>query len=200
MKRLPFEPPTEHYDERIQSIDEQICALIKERKVVSDQDPGFPAKKLISAWSDKYDFQEDFLNSVFSHFLNEDLYRPVVEPEGFVKNIPVLKSFENKDVFYSITFIRQYENASVVHFNIDREYREEDMHRGFQDHTFFELSIQGLDTEYDCRNDGGGGSRGHESYTYIISPALPDDLSTFTLVFKEHKTPYQKPTGLEVLI
>lgn len=28
MKRMPFERPTEHYDERIFNIDEQICALL----------------------------------------------------------------------------------------------------------------------------------------------------------------------------
>lgn len=28
MKQMPFERPTDHYDERILSIDEQICALL----------------------------------------------------------------------------------------------------------------------------------------------------------------------------
>ncbi len=37
-----------------------------------------------------------------------------VEPKGFLKNTPILKSFEKDDVFYSVTFIRQFENASVV--------------------------------------------------------------------------------------
>lgn len=27
MKRLPYERPTEHYDERIVDIDEQLCSL-----------------------------------------------------------------------------------------------------------------------------------------------------------------------------
>jgi hypothetical protein len=29
MKRMPFERPTEHYDERIIDIDKEICSLIK---------------------------------------------------------------------------------------------------------------------------------------------------------------------------
>ena len=71
MKRMPFEPPTEHYDEEIEAIDEQICNLIKQRKDLSNNNPGFPTKQLIANWAKKYNFYEDFLNSVFAHFLNE---------------------------------------------------------------------------------------------------------------------------------
>ena len=46
----------------------------------------------------KYSFYKGFFNSVFSHFLNEDIYKPVVEPKGFLKNIPILKSFGKVDV------------------------------------------------------------------------------------------------------
>lgn len=201
MRSLPFEPPTDHYDDRIQAIDEQICDLIKQRKELSDNNPGFPTKQLISAWSEKYDFYEEFLNGLFSHLYHEDIYKPVIEPRGFVKNIPILKSFEKDDVFYSVTFIRQFENTSVVHLNIDRDYSEDDMSQWHQrEHTYFGLSIEGEGTQYECRNEGGGGSMGHESSTYIVSPALPDDISKFKLVFKEYKVPFQKPTGFEFVI
>nr|WP_259546525.1 hypothetical protein [Heyndrickxia oleronia] len=120
---------------------------------------------------------------------------PVVEPKGFLKNIPILKSFEKDDVFYSVTFVRQYENASVVHFNIDRENVNDEMSRSFREPTFFNLSIEGNEVDYDCRNEGGGGSGGHESYTFIVSPALPDDFSELKFVFKQCKVPFQKPNG-----
>jgi hypothetical protein len=201
MKRMPFEPPTEHYDEHIGVIDEQICNLIKRRKELSNNNPGFPTKQLIADWSIKYNFYEDFLNSVFAHFLNEDIYKPVVEPKEFLKNIPILKSFEKDDLFYSVTFVRQYENTSVVHFNIDKEDSDDEMQTRFRrEHTFFDLSIEGDGTDYDCRNEGGGGSRGHESYTFVVSPALPEDTSKYKLVFKEYKLPFQKPTGFEFVI
>ncbi len=32
MKRMGFERPTDYYDERLYTIDEKICALLKERK------------------------------------------------------------------------------------------------------------------------------------------------------------------------
>ncbi|MNO43781.1 hypothetical protein D3C76_340100 [compost metagenome] len=42
MKRMPFIRPTEHCDQQIMEIDERICALIKQRKECSDNNPGFP--------------------------------------------------------------------------------------------------------------------------------------------------------------
>lgn len=200
MKRMPFEPPTNYYDERVEALDEQICHLIKQRKEISKNNPGFPTKQLISVWSKKYHLYEEFINSVFGHFLNEELFKPVVEPRGFLKNIPILKSFEKDDLFYSVTFIRQYENASVVHFLIDRDDSDE-IPGMFREHTFFDLSIDGDGIYYDCRNGGGGGSDGHMSYTFTVSPPLPDDLSKIKFVFKEYKTPLKtKPTGLEFII
>lgn len=32
MQRMSFERPTDYYDERLYTIDEKICALLKERK------------------------------------------------------------------------------------------------------------------------------------------------------------------------
>jgi hypothetical protein len=200
MKKIPFEPPTEHYNERIEAIDEQICQVIKQRKELSNNDPGFPTKQHILNWSEKYGLYEDFLNSLFAHLLNEEIYRPVVEPKGYLKNIPILKSSEKDDKFYSVTFVRQFENASVVHLSIDSNATDDvsDWHE--REHTHFELSVEGEETHYDCRNEGGGGTLGHETFTFIVSPALPDDSSKYKLVFKEYKIPFQKPTGFEFII
>ncbi|WP_062106779.1 hypothetical protein [Bacillus niameyensis] len=200
MRRYEFEPPTDHYDQRIKDLDQQICELIKKRKDLSDNNPGFPTKQLISAWSKQFNFYEGFLNSVFMDFLNEDIYKPVVDPKGFLKNIPILKSFEKDKVFYSVTFMRQYKNASVIQFTIDRENSEEEIHTGFEDHTYFKLSIEGEEVEYDCRNDFGSGSGGHMSYSFIVSPTLPEDISQTKLIFTEYKVPFDKPTGFEFVI
>lgn len=201
MKLYQFEPPTDHYDGRHEEIDEQICELIKIRKNLSGSTPSFPTKRLISDWSRKYDLYEEFLQGLFFHLFNEEIYKPAVVPKGFMKNIPVLKSFEKEEVFFAVSLIRQYENASVVHFTIDREepdVEEKTVRTGIP--FFFELSIKGKEDVYDCRNDGGGGSGGHESYTYIISPALPEDLSDINLAFKGYIKPDDKSPGLEFVI
>lgn len=201
MNRMLFEPPTEYYNKKIEAIDEQICSLIKQRKDQSNNNPGFPTKHLIKAWAKEYNFYENFLNSMFTDFLNEDMYKPVVEPKQFIKNIPVLRSFERDRVFYSVTFVRQYKNASVVHFNIDREEAYDEMPERNHEHTFFDLSIKDSKKgNFDCRNEGGGGSGGHESYTFIVSPALSDDITSFKFVFKGYKIPSRKKTDFEIII
>ncbi|WP_400247656.1 hypothetical protein AB3U99_11310 [Niallia sp. JL1B1071] len=184
------------YDKRVESIDEKICELISQRKLISS-DPGDPTSQHIATWSKKYNLNEDFLNDVFSHLPREDRYKPIEEPKGFLKNIPVLKSFEDNNVFYSVTFIRQYENASLVHLNIDKDISEEKP-SDMQQFTFIELSIEESRMEYDCRNNQGGGSGGHISFNYIVTPPLPEDTASIKLKFKEYNEPFnRKPTGLE---
>lgn len=199
MKRMPFERPTEHYDERLIPIDEQICSLLKQRKDISDNNPGFPPLEDISKWAEKFDLYEDLLRSLFGLLENDDHYRPQIEPTDFQKYLTVSKSVEIEQCLYSVTFIRQYANASVVSFNIDWEEDDEDR---FEDR-FRRLSFWNLwlGEEYDCRMEGGGGTTGHINYNIIVSPPLPDDVSGLAFRFREYQTPFNgKPTGLEVVM
>ena len=195
MKRMHFDQPTEHYDERLIQIDEQICSLLKQRKEISNNNPGIPPLEDISNWSEKFNLYEDLLRSLFGLLENDDHFRPQVEPIDFQKYIPVLKSVEKEQCLYSVTFIRQYTNASVVNFNIDWEPGEEEQ---FLRHSYWHLW---LGEEYDCRQTGGGGSEGHISYNFIVSPPLPDDISGLDLIFRETLTPFKrKSTGLEIVM
>lgn len=98
MKRMPFERPTDHYDERIYSIDEKLCELLKQRKTISNNNPGFPPLEDIANWAEKFELYEDLLKSVFGALWNEEQYRPQFEPNGFRMYLPVLKSVEKKSV------------------------------------------------------------------------------------------------------
>ncbi|MBP1081393.1 MULTISPECIES: hypothetical protein [Bacillus] len=89
-EKIPFERPTDHYDERILSINEQICALLKQRKEISNNNPGFPPLEEISRWAEEYGHYEELLRSIFLTLMDEDEFRPVVEPKDFRKYIPVL--------------------------------------------------------------------------------------------------------------
>ena len=195
MKRMPFERPTERYDERLYPIDEQLCSLLKQRKDTSNKNPGFPPLEDISKWAEKYDLYEDLLRTMFGILRNEDDFRPRVEPTNFQKYIPVLKAVEKEQCLYSVTCIRQYSNASVVNFIIEREPSEEEQ---FPRHSYWHLWIG---EEYDCRQTGGGGSEGHISYNFIVSPPLPDDVSGIDLIFKETLAPSKRnETGLEIVM
>jgi hypothetical protein len=205
MKRMPFERPTDHYDERIFSIDEQICAVLKQRKDVSNKNPGFPPNEHISNWARKYELYEDLLDSLFSTLRMEEEFKPRVEPKKFIKHLPILKSVEKDERLYTVTFIRQFENASVVQLNIDWDGTNEDMdtldalrnRRHLHHHSFIELN---LGEQYECRSDSGGGSEGNYRYNFIVSPPISDDPSGLKLVFKEYHDFFKgNPTGLEVV-
>lgn len=196
MKRMPFERPTNPYEEFLLPIDEQICALLKRRKDLSNNNPGFPSDDAISNWATKYNLYEDYLSSLFGTLRMEDLFKPQVEPIGFRKHLPVLKSVEIDERLYSITFIRQYENASVINLNVDWDGTNDSPHLHEQGN--FELF---LGEQYDCRLEGGGGSTGYYKYNYVVSPPLPDDFSGMDLIVTEYSDHFKEnPTGIKFVI
>lgn len=187
MKRMPFERPTEHYDERLITVDKQICELLKQRKELSDNNPGFPPLEFITEWAVTYEFYEDFLKSVFGIFISEEHFKPMVEPLGFRKHIPVLKSVEEGEYFYTLNSIRQYSNASVVTFSIYWDMTTE-LPLNSHKHSHFELD---LGEQFDCRMINGGSTSGHASYDYVISPPLSDEPSGIKFVFQEFSKPFK---------
>lgn len=187
MKRMPFERPTEHYDEHLITIDEQICALLKQRKDLSGNNPGFPPFEYISQWATTFELYDDYLKAIFGTFMSEEHYKPMVDPTGFRKHIPVLKSVVKGTFFYTLNSIRQYANASVITISMDWDMTNE-LPSSLYKHSYFELYVG---EQYDCRMTNGSSCSGHSSYNYVISPPLPDDISGMELVFKEFSKPFK---------
>lgn len=197
MKQMPFKRPTTYYDERINQIDEQICELIKQRKEISNNNPGYPPFEYISNWAEKFDLYEDQLKSIFGSLLDEDIYKPIVEPTGFKMNLPVLKSVEKDNRLFSVIFIRQYSNSSVVNFHIDLN-EVNDSLSCQSPHSHFKLFIG---EKYNCRMKSGSGSEDNFCYNFVVSPPLPNNLSGIDLIFKEYTPPLEEnPTGTEIVI
>lgn len=197
MKRMEFERPTTHYDERIRQIDENICELIRQRKEISSGNPGYPHFEYIAEWAEKFGLYEDQLKSVFSSLWHEKLYKPFIEPEGFQRNLPVLKLIEVDDRLFSVISIRQYSNSSIVNFNIDWD-KTDELLKSQSRHFNFEVSI---DERYECRILDGTGGDGHFHYNFIVSPPLPDNLSGIAFTFKEYELPFcGKQIGPDIVI
>ncbi|WP_128854275.1 chorismate mutase [Bacillus sp. CDB3] len=194
MHHMSFERPTDHYDEHLSSIDEKICSLLKERKELSNGNPGFPPDEAIYNWAKQYGFYPDYLNSLFSSMMDEEEFKPRVEPAKFQKHIPVFKTYEHKGIMYTVTFIRQYSNASIVYLYSDWDSTNEVFNED-KPHSFFQLSI---DDTYDCWSEGGGGGTdGHMSHHFVVSPALPDNPYGISLQFKYRNMPMKYQTVLE---
>ncbi len=184
MELSSFRRPTNHYDERAKQIDEKICGLIQERKEISDNNPGYPPLEYIAEWAEKFNLYEDFLKSIFGSMWNEKIYKPSVKPEGFQKNLPILKLIERDNRLFSVISIRQYSNSSVISFNIDWDNTKDSS----SSHTNFEMFI---DEPYDCRMLDGAGGSGHTHYNFVIWPPLPANPSGIQLIFKEYKIPFR---------
>jgi hypothetical protein len=195
VQRMPLQRPSIPYDERLSPIDEQICSLLKQRKDLSNDNPGVPSPEFLTQWAESYGMYEEFLYSVFIGMANEKAFRPKVEPSGFRRQLPVGRTIREGERFYTLTTVRQYENASVVQLHIDRDFEEEANVRS--PGSIMELSIG---ETYDCRWTGGGGSGGHQTYRYVVSPPLPDDLEGIEFLFREYRRPHRiEPTGLAIV-
>ncbi|WP_342545165.1 hypothetical protein [Lysinibacillus sp. FSL W7-1291] len=120
----------------------------------------------------------------------EKYYNPKVEPAGFRHYIPVLQTVEKGGQLYTLSSIRQYENASIVQLLVDWDEQQEP-----------EQTIQLIDESYECQIRGTRGSNGHESSTFIVTPPLPEDIQGFDFVFTQYEDVFEeKPTGWAVTI
>jgi len=152
-------------------LDEEICSLLAKRKELSNQNPGFPDPDLISQWSQAFGLKEYWLCIIFSHLLSEERIHVPVEPIEFLKFIPVLRSVTVDKLSHTVTYIKQYSNASIVHIETEMITSEPFVHLG---HAMFELSIE---PEYLCTLNRGGGSDKTMQHSFVVTPPLPDDIS-----------------------
>ena len=189
----------DYYDQQLLMMDEQLCALLKQRKEISNNNPGQPPNESISKWAEKYGVYEDLLNSLFGLLKNEEIFRPQVEPNNFRRHLSVMKAIEQAERLYSITFIRQYDSASVIYLTIDWDAPNisdplEEIRRSRSEGAFHLY----INDNFYCRPTGKKGSEGHFTQKFVVSPALPDDLTGLSLFFTEYADHFQEnPTGLE---
>ena len=171
--RMEFQPPTDYYCEQLAPIDEQICALISKRKELSENNPGFPSLELITAWCQQYELNEAMTQSLFTALYNENSFSAhfQVEPNGLLGFVSILKCVEIDSVFYSVTHMKQYDNASVVYIEIEVDNSEPYVRLG---HARLDLAIS---PEYQCRQHRGNGIDKGMQYSFVVAPRLPDDLT-----------------------
>ncbi|ODA39353.1 hypothetical protein [Desulfosporosinus sp. BG] len=171
--RMPFHPPTDYYCEQLAPIDEQICGLISKRKELSENNPGFPSLGLITTWCQRYELNEAMTQSIFTMLYNEKEFSThfQVEPTGFLKFVPILKWVEIDSVLYSVTHMKQYDNASVVYIEIEVNNSERYVRLG---HARLDLFIS---PEHQCRQHRGSGQDKGMQYSFVVAPRLPDDLT-----------------------
>ena len=190
LMEMPFRPPTDYYYKDLATIDEQICELLAKRKELSNNNPGFPNLELISEWSQKYGLNENWLRRIFAaYMLYEGHLQPPVEPTGFLKFVPILKFVEIDNMTYAVTHMKQYSNVSVVYVETEINTPEPYVILG---HASFELFIS---LEYQCRQSHGSGHGKGMQHSFIVTPALPDNVSE--LEFRLSVKPFPENPGFQ---
>ncbi|MTH53409.1 hypothetical protein GKZ89_08265 [Bacillus mangrovi] len=178
----------------LNEISREICRFIGLRKEAAAGTFHMPSDEDFSRWAQEFGLEQEMLEAVFLALENEEQYQEKVEPEGFRKLLPVMKTAEAGGSFYTITYIRQFENASTVFLHADWE-EEDHQHLKGIDH----FSMQ-IDERFSCRFEGGGGGDGTYTHRFIVSPALPDDLRGISLLFTETEDPFfGKPSGKKMV-
>lgn len=191
MRRMKFTPPTNDYNEEIKNIDEKICELIDKRKKISNNNPGFPNMEYIINWAKMYNIHEDLLSSIFSMLYHENEYIPIIEPEKFRKNISILKSVEKDNKILSVTSMQQYNNASIINISIEWNFSGEGDYLNINSEIY-------ISEKYNCRMDSGSGGDGHKYYRFIVTPALPDNVSGIDLIYKEKNLETKEETNIVI--
>lgn len=186
-----MEKDTEQSPTSLSAIDEQLCQLINKRKAMAFSAARTDEKER-AYLAEKYQFQEAFLEAFFDLLENEEHYTPEVQPLHFKQYLPVLKAVEKEQVLYSVMYIRQYENISVVPLNID--WTASPTSPEFFFNYDFKLTIE--PASYHCRLSSGGGSESTATSFFTVEPALPEDLKDIKLHFTGYPFSVQgeKPT------
>lgn len=163
---------------QIKEIDKQICALLQERKIRSEGNPGIPSDVVLKEWADQFQLEEEMLYSIFFTAYNEEMFKPVAVPTRYEKSIPLQKWYEKDAIIYSIASMQQYENASVLVMQTTW-----DESRYKDDRPIF--TTLDLGSSYQVTATDGVGSSGTKIERFVVFPRLPDDLSTIKISVKE---------------
>lgn len=159
-----FEPPTEYYDERIKSVDENIVASIATRQHLSQGQPGFPKDAYMEQWAQQYAVPIPLLQRTFALLFGwRDIVRERVEPDQFERFVPIMTAENQQDLWVTVPYLRQYNNCSIVEVLLASPH--------LSGPVTVDLDIAG----YECQRHGGGGSRGYWRQEFVVTPLVPDD-------------------------
>ena len=81
-----------------------------------DNNPVFPGLNYIKEWAGKFDLYEDLIKFIFGSLFREENYKSIDEPDEYRMNLPVLKYVEKDNIIFSVIYIRQYNNISVINY------------------------------------------------------------------------------------
>ncbi len=167
MRLIPNE-----YNDEVRRIDEEILALIQQRKKATAGRRFSPPAELLKEWAEKYGMDEPHIGWIL-HTLNVgSRWANTDNPIGELRNVvPILKKSVVDDCEYMITHAMQHDHASLVTLEI-RLQGPEDVRVNI--HPRLMLEIVG-EQDYTVSRDRSRGSGHQVTMLFRITPPLPDD-------------------------
>ncbi len=164
---MRIEPPTDYYDEQLQTVDENIVASIATRQRLSNGKPGFPKAAYLERWARQYEIPVSILHQTFSALFRWHVVRERLQPDQFKRFVAIMAAEPHGNLLVLVPYLRQYNNCSVVSVQLESpQLADGPVH--------VDLEIAG----YECLRHGGGGSQSYWHQEFVVTPVIPDDEAT----------------------
>ncbi|GAF23498.1 hypothetical protein JCM19047_3322 [Bacillus sp. JCM 19047] len=176
----------EYEDKRVKEIDEEICALLHKRKVMTNNNPGCPPMDQMEEWAKTYQLEKEMIVSIFHVAANEEEYRPMIQPKGYVNTIPQSLLHEEDGILYSVPALQTYQNATVLLLQMVCRPERVNLHEPLR---VFTINVKGS-KPYRAQMTEGNGGDAMQGYRFVVSPAIQEEV---TIVVEEKEWSKKTP-------
>ncbi|ANS75425.1 hypothetical protein AWM70_13060 [Paenibacillus yonginensis] len=189
---------SEPYNEEIREIDEQILALVHQRRSMPPKGSFMPSEEQVRIWAEKWNLSEIKIYELVRAMNRPPQRRTYSNFSGELRTVvPLMKQTDNGNFRFHMTHMMQYANWSELHLKVNYEGELDD---NVSLNLNLNLDIAGGEAEYTVRRGSGGQSpSGEAAMTFLIEPPLPDELAGLDLLLVPFEPVFQRPVELQVL-
>ncbi len=189
---------SEPYNEEIREIDEQIFALIHQRRSMPPKGSFMPSNEQVRIWAEKWDLSELKIYELVRAMNRPSKRRTYSDFSGELRTvIPLMKQMDHGNFRFQLTHVMQYINWSELHLKVKYDGKLDD---NVSLNLNLNLDIVGGEVGYTVRRGSGGQSpSGEAEMTFLIEPPLPDELEGLDVLLVPFESVFQRPVELQVL-
>ncbi|MGN7764559.1 hypothetical protein [Paenibacillus sp. 22594] len=195
--RMPIRGMQNEYNDEAKRVDEQILELYRQRKSVSGGKNLFPDPETVEQWSVQLGLEASEIRFILSN-LNEARPRRHFweEPGALLGVLPIMKTTLQDDAEYTLTHAMQHEKLSIVTLEI-RYLKETVGHVNVNAELM--LAVVG-DTDYEIDGHGAHGGGAHLQMQFMVSPPLPEEISSVEFSLVPGSNRFIRPIREEVIL
>ncbi|MHA6534262.1 chorismate mutase family protein [Paenibacillus sp. BAC0078] len=195
--RMPIRGIANEYNDEAKQIDAQILELFRQRKAVAGGKGLSPEMETIEQWAVEFGLEVAEITFILSNLNEARPRRHFWDGSGPLNGVlPIMKTTLEGDVEYTLTHAMQYERYSIVTLEI--KYLKETV-SPVNIQPELTLAVHG-GTDYEIKEHGARGGGSHLQMQFMVSPPLPQDLSTISLSLVPGSNRFIRPVRVEVIL